>query len=284
MHLLLQLNAPLDDLDRTLYVFGCNRPTCHTTLVSTETESKFRVRFNGSPIRCFRSQRSQTRSSEPVKAPIDSDPRTKNNKLDNNDWGDEDSWGASSEENDDDWGARSSSKNKSNDVSMDDLEAMVSKCEMQSKQVPSNSQSKSRDKPQAPITSIKSLDNATNGPSFRQYNLEMFDEPPAPRKSGVDDVEDDDNDDDYVDSNNIDSIKVNQMLSRYLEMEDDEEILSALRGDGIINSPGKGGGGGERYERLPPEERAFMAFSKRLKRAPKQVVRYAYGGIPLWSM
>jgi hypothetical protein len=112
----------------------------------------------------------------------------------------------------------------------------------------------------------------------------MFDEPPAPRKSRVDDVEDDDNDDVYVDSNNIDSTKVNQMLSRYLEMEDDEEILSALRGDGIINSPGKGGGGGERYERLPPEERAFMAFSKRLKRAPKQVVRYAYGGIPLWSM
>ena len=31
MHLLLQLHAPLDDVDRTLYVFGCNNASCHSS-------------------------------------------------------------------------------------------------------------------------------------------------------------------------------------------------------------------------------------------------------------
>ena len=81
------------------------------------------------------------------------------------------------------------------------------------------------------------------------------------------------------------------MLSRYLDVEDDEEILSALRGgtgaggnrDGSCGG-GSGGGGGERYERLPPEERAFLSFTRRLRRVPGQVARYAYGGVPLWSV
>lgn len=36
MYLLLQLNAPLDDLERTLYVFGCNRPSCHVVADKVE--------------------------------------------------------------------------------------------------------------------------------------------------------------------------------------------------------------------------------------------------------
>jgi hypothetical protein len=68
-------------------------------------------------------------------------------------------------------------------------------------------------------------------------------------------------------------------------MEDDEEILLALKGGKKINSGGNfGGSGGERYERLPLEERALLAFSTLLKRSPGQVARYAYGGVPLWSM
>ena len=72
--------------------------------------------------------------------------------------------------------------------------------------------------------------------------------------------------------------------------EEDEEILSALNGGHLASNKdlshvaGKGSSGGERYERLSPEERAFLAFSNRLKRAPRQVVRYAYGGFPLWSV
>jgi pre-rRNA-processing protein TSR4 len=70
-------------------------------------------------------------------------------------------------------------------------------------------------------------------------------------------------------------------------MEDDEEIVSALKGgkNPAINAACDGvSGGGERYERLKPEERAFLTFSKRLRRAPEQVCRYAYGGEPLWSI
>ena len=97
---------------------------------------------------------------------------------------------------------------------------------------------------------------------------------------------DSDDDEDGVDgSGNIDASKVEQMLSRYLDVEDDEAILSALRGGSIAsNNDNYCEGGGERYERLPPKERAFLSFTRRLKRAPGQVARYAYGGSPMWSV
>jgi hypothetical protein len=210
------------------------------------------------------------------------------NKQDN-DWGNDDNdWGESASD-DDDWGIGSKSKSNTNEVSIDDLEAMISKCEMQSTNVSAQ--------PKSGKAKTDSNDNTKpnnvieeNVPSFQRFNLEMFDEPPYLNSkndnSNIDD-QDGDEEDDYVNSNNIDSSKVNQMLSRYLETEEDEEILSALRGGSLSKEKaisGKGGGGGERYERLPPEERAFLAFSKRLKRAPLQVVRYAYNGVPLWSM
>ena len=74
------------------------------------------------------------------------------------------------------------------------------------------------------------------------------------------------------------------MLPRYLDVEDDEVILSALRGGSIASNNDNSREGGERYERLPPEERAFLSFTRRLKRAPGQVARYAYGGSPMWSV
>jgi pre-rRNA-processing protein TSR4 len=116
-------------------------------------------------------------------------------------------------------------------------------------------------------------------------------EPPSRRSGTSDDGDDEDVDDD--DDGGCDDIdaKVERMLSRYLDAEDDEEILSALRGgpdagrDGGSDAGGGGdGGGGERYERPPPEERAFLSFTRRLRRAPGQVARYAYGGSPLWSV
>ena len=67
------------------------------------------------------------------------------------------------------------------------------------------------------------------------------------------------------------------MLARYMAEEDDPEILQALKGVSV-------GGGGEEDERLSVEDRVLLGFQDRLKRAPRQVVRYARGGIPLWSI
>jgi pre-rRNA-processing protein TSR4 len=288
MHLLLQLNAPLDDLERTLYVFGCNRPSCHTALAEdVDDSSRFRINFDRwAVIRCFRSQQQQFVKSGGEKKQISIVERSE--KLEDNDWGDDNDWGAD-DDPDDDWGAAptgTTTNDSTKEVSMDELEAMLSKAEVQSKA--SNTQYKStHSKDGTNHNTATSMD--MNAPSFQRYNLEMFNEPPSAKLShpGMDD---DDEDDDVVSSvENIHSSKVNQMLSQYLAMEEDEDILSALKGGGTHSSGGAangggGGEGGEKYERLPPEERAFLAFSKRLKRAPLQVVRYAYGGVPLWSV
>jgi pre-rRNA-processing protein TSR4 len=293
MHLLLQLNAPLDDLERTLYVFGCNRPSCHVSAEDSEDcggGNRFRINFDRlAAIRCFRSQQPFVKSGQKQQVEINSESTPVSEKLEDNDWGNDNDWGTDDPNDDNDWGAASTTVAASNEVSMDDLEAMLSKAELQSKASTGAQPSKSIQ------SKASTSNNATNVaddivPSFQRYNLEMFNEPPS-TKLVHSDEDDDDDDDEMVSDNNIDSSKVNQMLSKYLDMEEDEEILSALKGSGGTQSAGgtapRGGAGvdvGERYERLPPEERAFLAFSKRLKRAPLQVVRYAYGGVPLWSM
>ena len=305
MILLIQLNAPLDELDRTLYVFGCNRPSCHASSnngsnAGSDTEDgagvcRFHACFGGvsggGAIRCFRSQQQWKSSENNTKKESANGEEIKNttkNTLDDNDWGEDDGsdgWGDNGDD-DDDWGASGDSKDKNTNkkddshISMDELEAMISKCEMQSESnKPASSKTSSLGKFNPSDAPQFTGSNAM--PSFAHYDLEMINEPPSTSRSNG--LDDDDDDDDYDESSS--NVDVNQMLSRYLAMEDDDEILSVLKGGDKSNGGGGGsGGGGERYERLPPEERAYLAFSMRLKRRPRQVARYAYGGAPLWSM
>ncbi|KAL7552726.1 hypothetical protein ACHAWF_015962 [Thalassiosira exigua] len=311
MYLLIQLHAPLDAVDRTLYVFGCNDASCHTRKSDTVGDSSSNSRFRscigsgaqGGALRCIRSQQKWKDDNSKVEAnkpgPIDSlKPKvTLNDNLENNDWGMDDGsddWG----DGDDDWGCSEASGAKADaDVSMDDLETMLTNCEMRSTSK-SGSGSSTKVRPasdsvgQSHIANsnpsdhplANNLANNFASPSFEQHDLEMIDEPPT--GSGRDNNDSDEDEDDEIGG---DSSKVDSMLSRYLDKEDDEEILSALTGGAKYNACNsnntKGGsGGGEKYERLPPEERAFLAFTKRLKRAPGQVARYAYAGSPLWSV
>ena len=60
-------------------------------------------------------------------------------------------------------------------------------------------------------------------------------------------------------------------------------------GDGgtLVSGAGGNGSGGksrQRDERLTITDRALRAFTERLQRAPRQVVRHAPGGTPLWSL
>ena len=84
-----------------------------------------------------------------------------------------------------------------------------------------------------------------------------------------------------------DDAKIQQMLAQYMQEEDDEEILTLLRGQ----SGGKNTGttvttikSGERDERLSATDRALLQYTDRLKRSPQQVLRYSHGGTPLWSV
>ena len=104
--------------------------------------------------------------------------------------------------------------------------------------------------------------------AFNCYILTQQDEPLARGKLEEDDV-----------GMSASDEKVRNMLARYMAEEEDEEILAALRGADI-----GGGGFGEEDERLSPKERQLLGFQDRLRRAPRQVVRCARGGIPIWSI
>lgn len=136
-------------------------------------------------------------------------------------------------------------------------------------------------KPKAVVVSEKVTENKTEGNlpvtssnSFPCFSIHSQQEPPAMRA-----IEDEDD----VGMTGSDD-KIQKMLEKYMMEEDDEEILTALRGSTGSSNGAGGGGRGEKDERLSAADRALLTFSDRLKRSPRQVLRYAYDGVPLWSM
>ena len=293
MYLLIQLNAPLDDFDRTLHVFGCNAFSCHSRGL-TENEGigydKCNNRFHPSgSLRCFRSQ--QCWAS--LKAASSDDPMSKSSEkseaivgVGDTEWGVDDGTDGWGDDEDNGWGEGKCTARRDN-ISIGDLENLLNSCEMKSAEKvskPLPTISTAAAPVQQPQTAASNDNTSCAVPSFECHDLETVYEPMVNR-AGVDEEEDDDDD---VEIGNVDKSKVDDLLSRYLDTEDDEEILVALKGGCKSHSCGDinigGSGGGERYERLPPEERALISFTTRLKRAPGQVARYAYGGVPLWSI
>jgi hypothetical protein len=165
----------------------------------------------------------------------------------------------------DDWGVEDSSQNDG----MDELESKLAAMESSSSSAPSKKTAASKKKHKKPPTH-----------SFPCYELHSLQEPQARRFEGMDD------DDVGVSSAGSDDEKIRQMLARYMAEEEDEGILAVLRGSADVSSGGVGGdnSGRERDERLSAEDRALLTYTDRLKRSPHQVLRYAYGGIPMWSM
>mmetsp|Transcript_16859 Transcript_16859/g.33639 ORF Transcript_16859/g.33639 Transcript_16859/m.33639 type:complete len:393 (-) Transcript_16859:806-1984(-) len=309
MHLLSQINAPVEcqNLDRTLYVFGCNKAKCwrkasgeYQTSVSSGRESQFII-GGGGVVYCIRSQQTAITSSYARPAAALSQTKesvTRSDELGG--WGDDvqddhaDSWGDGDNGNDiasgEDWGATAGDGVES----MDDLEAMLKVCEMNEDKKISTNQHKSKNKnarkqeKSGNICDKERLYPQSNDGDFARFELEMYEEPYA-CTGGVGEETDDDevDDDDAVGATGTSDAKVQKLLSRYLDEEEDTELISALGGSGNRVSGGGGGSNssrGEKFERLPPDERAFLAFTDRIKRSPEQVVRYAFGGVPLWSV
>lgn len=124
--------------------------------------------------------------------------------------------------------------------------------------------------------------------AFQMYAIHAIREPMALKSFGGARGDDDDDDDDVGMATNDDRIQ--NMLARYLAEEDDPEILSALQGirpnNGGINSSNSSSKfkSREKDERLSAKDRAMLTYTDRLKRSPRQVLRYAFKGTPLWSM
>ena len=299
MHLLSQINAPVEcqNLDRSLYVFGCNRAKCWRkasgeceTSAASDRESRFII-GGGGVVHCIRSQQTGITSSYSPAAELSQTKESVTRSDELGGWGDAvqddcaNSWGDGDNGNDgvgdEDWGATTVDGVES----MDDLEAMLKVCEMNEDKKLSTSQLKKQEK-SGNICDKKRLYPQSNDGDFVRFELEMYEEPYA-TTGGEGEETDDDDDDDVVGATGTSDAKIQKLLSRYLEEEEDQELISALGGSG--NSVSGGGGGssssrGEKFERLPPDERAFLAFTDRIKRSPEQVVRYAFGGVPFWSV
>ena len=171
-----------------------------------------------------------------------------------------------------------------------DLEQQIAAMELKQQEQENQPQ---RPKPNTHSTHKKSNPSeksSSNGlPCFELHSLL---EPPGKTKT-ADDDEDDDEDDDGPTGGGASSeaAKIQEMLAKYMAEEEDEEILNALRGSTATGSGGGGKGKGkgkfkgqEKDERLNAADRALLAFTNRIKRSPRQVVRYAPNGMPLWSV
>jgi hypothetical protein len=198
-----------------------------------------------------------------------------------------------------DWTLDSDDEKDDDDDDDDDLERQIAAMELNqnnnttgngkstkshSKKNTSNSNNK---KQSTPATTTRTTDSSCL-PCFELHSLL---EPPAKIKpSSCDDDYDDEEDYLVGASSSASDAKIQQMLARYMAEEDDVEILAALQGTAAsaanniyYNNIGKEKNL-EKDERMNATDRALAAFTDRMQRSPRQVLRYAPSGIPLWSM
>jgi len=317
LHSLVQLHVP--ETNRTLQVFACNRLACVQGLFSPPTaadstrttsstngttssstpgdgdkdSSRDMLCYGGGGVvvcRRLAAVVEDEKSSSSVShlpssttaTTIDEKPRastsdwvveeeddTKKSTVDNsNEW-------AVAEDGDDVGAVAAGTSNGA----MDDLESKLAAMETKTKKLANPKTQKvstaTDEKKQTPASLSSS---SSHFPCLELYSIQ---EPPALRRA--------------VDQDDVgmmgsgggrgtDDRKIQQMLAKYMQEEEDQDLLAVLRGSGVDGGGGKGVGGGERDERLSATDRALLTFSDRLKRSPRQVLRYAHGGAPLWSM
>lgn len=316
MYLLLQMYAPLDGFDRTLYVFACNKASCIQKALSSPNKEEMNVagangyRFSVGGmgvVKCLRSQccRIENYSNKEFNDKI----KPQNDKVDETSawdevddrWGDyhdDGEWGDASG-----WGADDEADLQNHDStipSMGDLEAMLAAMEAneasldQKQGRASSNKTIDKKKPPKQKNEIAVGEISHDGipsfmsdsiPSFQKYELEIYDEPTRGGKNNEAFVDPDEDGDDAIGLTNRDDSAVQKMISRYLKEEEDDGVKAMIQ-KGSSNSSANNGSNtnGEKDERLSPEDRAFLTFTDRIRRAPFQGVRYAYDGIPLWSM
>lgn len=252
MQLLVQLRLPNtptlegSKVDRMLYVFACAWPSCFEKI-------QFVDGFASSGYQGVMSCQTVETPVAVVHKPAVPVAPTKSS------WYAEDG----DEEDDNDWGVSGDDDNDG----APGLEEAMSAMEQNLKDGALPKQSKKPEaKIQATQKSFETQSSAKN--SFPCFLLTKQLEPTAPNPV----VEEDD-----VGLSASDD-KIRNMLARYMAEEEDEDILAALKGTDT------GGGIGEEDERLSEEERLLLGFQDRLRRVPRQVVRYAKGGSPLWSI
>ena len=251
MFLIAQIYAPLEGLDRTLYVFGCNRGKCSS--------------IDGS-FKCIRDQRE-------VCSVNNSDRNSGQSEENLNEVDD-------SEDDDDSWNCDDNADFDS------ELEAMMVVNELKQLELKDKVDGEKRKINLLPEKVTKDVHYSGLTPAdacfLPQQVLELYNE------SFDNSLKGNTNDDnDFIGVYDCDD-SMKDKLKKYLEDEDDPDIVSSINQSlapsniGFILTDGNGNYG-ESDERLPRNKRIFLEFIERIKLNPSQVVRYIYDGIPLWS-
>lgn len=242
------------NVDRTLIVLACNRASCVAGLFTNDKEGFAKGGGNG-VIVCKRYMVENEVNIEQASQVTASDAdATAPGAQEENDWTVDDMQG-------------------NND--MNDLEAKLASME-------STTTSKASPcKKKANPTSEKIIggkgEHVTTA-TFPCFELHSVQEPLARRPVM-------DEDDVGISASGASNDKIQQMLARYMQEEEDEDILAMLRNEGASGS-GAGGNSAiaESDPGVSPQDRALLRFSDRLQRSPRQVLRYAYNGQPMWSL
>jgi len=243
--------------NRTQFVYSCNDSSCWRQLFSSPNNKKF-SEGGGGVVFCRRwEEEEEVESTKTTTITADHNqepllPPPSEETLEASPWADA---GDDADEDDNDW-------NIKDEENTDDVEALLQKLEV-------NGPKGIGEKKKRKKKNNKIKNESDDESRFACYEICAKREP-----GGLINVEEEDT----IGLEKRSDAKIQAMLARYMEDEDDPEILSALRGD-------SGGGNiAETEEQLPEEDRAFLSFNDRLKRSPRQIVRYAKEGTPLWSL
>lgn len=264
----MQVYSPVD-MDRTLYVFGCNSVDC------TETPGSWRV------------LRDQNEAAEVAAAAGASDTKV----LDQTTASQQNAWDTTGSDSDSsDWGENGDDENEndpfastSGDNDFIDLEKLLLQRDDAMSAATNTVTSKNPKQQSKPTTTASSSTTATSAKklsvmAFPALPIEVVDEPYE----------------DYTSEN--DYSHENALLEDYMKQEEEEKsadvgdlrkiISSAKKSKGGANSGGAAAGSSssESYEKTPAQQRHFMRFQKRISRCPLQCLRYDYGGEPLWPV
>jgi len=237
----------MGNLHRTLYLFGCNNLNCSKGWNGTSVE------IPKHSFRCFRSQ-------------VVIQKQNKVKDITSSSKNDENYWSITEE-------------NNSSTLNLQELEEALTNLEYSSKSTKQNKTLKNKSNNISKIIKCCS--------SFPFVELEWRVEPRTDSRNFCQNNFLEDSDDDCF-TESVDELKIQMLLDKYLEEEDDEEIKKSIQQSfqkkkslkKHINLSEKI----ELYERLPPKQQAFYLFTSRIKRTPNQVLRYAYGGLPMWSI
>jgi hypothetical protein len=254
LYLLVQLVVPKSQTtlkERCLQVYACNKATCGNSVLQDDPL----CHGGAGMVICRR----QNLDNEEEPTPVEETNRA--TAATQADWT-EDATKASSTDEDNEWAVSTA------EGSIDDLEAKLAAMEAAGAGPRKSTTTKKEKDPKQLNQQTRSCDQ------FPSFPLASMLEPLAVHLKGA-------TDDDDVGMSSGSDDKIQRMLANYMAEEEDENILSALQG---AVGGGSGASGKEKDERLSASERALLTFSDRLKRCPRQVLRYAYDGTPLWSM